>query len=146
MAGVHLRVVPLRRIDFSHVASGQTEEMVLAEGIDVSQGREVCLVVRTHSNLISASSGGSSTVGEIDVYAYLDGRTPEDPGVLFATTSLLGITQIIAGASVPGYLVSDLGTPTGALIKVLARGTRVDSFGANTIAADISVDVTVKSA
>jgi len=143
MAGIVLRVIPKRTLDFTSVSSGtgQAEEIVLAQGIDVSAWREVSLMVRAHSNAITA------TVGTIDIYAYLEGRTAEDPGILFASTAPVGtVVSLSSVNSAPYYQVASLGPNVGALIKIAAKGTRTASSGANTIRADISIDLSCKSA
>src|SRR6266542_1716504 len=50
MAGMVLRVVPKRTLDFTNVSSGsgQSQEIVLVQGIDVSDWREVSMMVRMH--------------------------------------------------------------------------------------------------
>lgn len=142
MAGTVIRVIPKRTLDFTSVASGsgQAQEIVLAQGIDVSAWREVSLMVRTHVNSFSGN------IGTIDLYAYLEGRTQEDPGILFATTTPLG--QVTIGSTTPAgtYAVTSLGSNIGALVKVVAKGTRVGSVAGNAIKADVSIDLSCKSA
>jgi hypothetical protein len=141
MAGTVLRVMPKRTLDFTSVSSGPSnyEEIVVAQGIDISQWREVSLMVRTHANSIVAS-------GQIDIFAYLEGRTSEDPGILFASTSPLGTVTIASGAVAPAYSIGSIGSNTGGMLKVVARGTRVTSFGTNALKADVSIDLSLKSA
>jgi hypothetical protein len=142
MAGMVLRVIPKRTLDFTNVSSGsgQAEEIVLAQGIDISPWREVSLMVRAHST----SFGGN--IGEIDIYAYLEGRTAEDPGILFATTSPLGLVAITSSTQAPSYTVNSLGNNLGAMLKIAAKGTRTSSSGTNLIKADVSIDLSLKSA
>jgi hypothetical protein len=145
MAGTVLRVIPKRTLDFTSVSSsaiGPTtgEELVLAQGIDVSGWREVTLMVRTHST----SFGGA--IGQIEIYAYLEGRTTEDPGILFATTAPLGTVTITSATVAPAYSVNGIGTNSGAMIKIAAKGTRTGSNGTNLIKADVSIDLSLKSA
>jgi len=142
MAGTVLRIVPKRTLDFTAVSSGsgQAEEFILAQGIDISAWREVTMMVRTHAT----SFGGS--IGQIDLYAYLEGRTSEDPGILFATTTPLGTVTINSSTTAPAYSVSALPSNTGGMLKIAAKGTRTSSSGTNTIKADISIDLSLKSA
>jgi hypothetical protein len=135
-------VIPKRTLDFTSVSSGtgQAEEIVLAQSLDVSEWREVSLMVRTHST----SFGGA--IGQIDIYAYLEGRTPEDPGILFATTAPLGTVTINSATVAPSYTVNTIGANTGALVKIAAKGTRTGSNGTNLIKADVSIDLSLKSA
>jgi len=142
MAGTVIRVIPKRTLDFTAVSSGsgQAQEIVLAQGIDVSAWREVSLMVRTHANSFSGA------IGQIDIYAYLEGRTQEDPGILFATTAPLGTVTISSGTAAGSYSVNTLGGNVGALVKIAAKGTRTNSTGANAIKADVSIDLSCKSA
>lgn len=142
MSGTVMRVIPKRSLDFTSVSSGsgQAQEIVLAQGIDVSTWREVSLMVRTHVNSFSGN------IGSIDVYAYLEGRTQEDPGILFATTTPLGTVTITNSTVAGSYSVTSLGSNIGALVKIAAKGTRTSSTGANAIKADISIDLSCKSA
>jgi hypothetical protein len=144
MAGSIVQVIPKRTLDFSAVSSGtgQAQEIVLAQGIDVSTWREASLMVRTHANSFSGN------IGQIDIYAYMEGRTPEDPGILFATTTPLGGTTVtINNSSLAGsYAVMSLPANIGAMIKVLAKGTRSSSATGNFIQATVSVDLSFKSA
>jgi hypothetical protein len=137
-----MRVVPKRTLDFTSVSSGpnNVQEVVLAQGIDVSDWREISLMVRTHSNSITNS------VGNIQIYAYLEGRTQEDPGILFATTTPQGTYTITASTPQQEYAVNALNANAGAMIKIVAKGTRVHSLTGNTIKADVSVDLSLKSA
>src|SRR5438552_13791562 len=109
MAGMVIRVIPKRTLDFSSVSSGsgQAEEIVLAQGIDISQWREVTMAVRTHANSFSGA------IGQIDINAYLEGRTTEDPGILFAQTTPAGGTgtvTITSGTGAGSYALVSCGT------------------------------------
>lgn len=142
MAGMVMRIMPKRTLDFTAVSSGsgQAQEIVIAQGIDISQWREASLMVRTHANSFSGN------IGQIDIYAYAEGRTAEDPGILFQTTSGQGTVTINSSTVAPSYSVTALPSNFGAMIKVVARGTRTSSTGANAIKADVSVDLSLKSA
>src|SRR5262249_19941928 len=142
MAGQVIRVIPKRTLDFTSVSSGsgQAEEIVLAQGIDISNWREVSMMVRTHS------TGFGGNIGQIDIYAYMEGRTPEDPGILFATTAPLGTVTINSSTVAPAYSVTSVGSNLGAMVKIAAKGTRTSSNGSNTILAAVSIDLSLKSA
>jgi hypothetical protein len=142
MAGTVIRVMPKRTLDFTSVSSGsgQAQEIVIAQGIDISNWREVSTMVRTHSTAFP------SAIGSIQINAYLEGRTSEDPGILFAATATAGQVTIDFSTVVPAYSVVSLGTNTGAMLKIAAKGTRTGSNAANTIRADVSVDLSLKSA
>lgn len=142
MAGMVLRVIPKRTLDFSSVSSGsgQAQEIVLAQGIDISQWREVSLMVRTHVNSFSGA------IGNIQIYAYSEGRTAEDPGVLFTTTTAQGTVTIDQTVVAGSYSVNALPSNFGSMIKIAAKGTRTNSTTGNFIKADVSIDLSMKSA
>lgn len=142
MAGTVLRVIPKRSLDFTAVSSGagQAEEFVLAQGIDISAWRETSMMIRTHATSFSGN------IGQIDIYAYLEGRTSEDPGILFATTTPLGVVTINSSTVAPAYVVTALPANAGAMLKIAAKGTRTSSIAGNLIRADISIDLSLKSA
>ena len=142
MAGTVIRVMPKRTLDFTAVSSGsgQAQEIVLAQGIDVSAWREVSLMVRTHANNLSGA------IGQIDILAYLEGRTAEDPGILFTSAANVASVTVNASTAAGTYVVQTLGGNVGAMVKVTAKGTRSGSTGANALKADLSIDLSCKSA
>jgi hypothetical protein len=96
--------------------------------------------VRTHTNSITQA------IGKIEVYGYMEGRTEEDPGILFASVTALGTVTIDNNTVAPSYTVNSIGSNFGSMIKIAAKGTRTSSNAANSIKAEISVDLSVKSA
>ena len=138
MAGTVIRVIPKRTLDFSSVTSGQSEEIILAQGIDVSEWREITLMVRTHATTFSGA------IGNIQVYALLEGRTNEDPGILFVTTTALGTVTIDSTTVAPAYSVNGIPSNAGSMIKIAAKGTR--TAAGTSIKADVSIDLSLKSA
>src|SRR5688572_21593077 len=99
MSGMVMRVMRKRTLDFSAVMSGQAQDIVIAQGIDVSEWREAALMVRTHVNSFTGATG------KIEILAQLEGRTDEDPGILFATTSFFGVVTIDNTVTAPAYVV-----------------------------------------
>ena len=142
MAGTVMQVIPKRTLDFISVLSGipQAQEIVLVQGIDISAWCEVFLMVRVHSNSIPGA------IGTIQVYGYLEGRTSEDPGLLFTTAAPLGAVTIDNTTVAPSYAVNTIPSNAGAMMKVACRGTRTGSTGTNLIKADVSIDLSLKSA
>jgi hypothetical protein len=140
MAGTVLRVMPKRTLDFTSVSSGMTEEIVVAQGIDISQWREVSLMVRTHANTIPGTG-----MGYIYINAYLEGRTSEDPGILFAAATPVNSVTISGSTVAPAYsVVPCTNSPAGSMMKITAMGSRPSS-SSNLLRADISVDLSLKS-
>lgn len=138
MAGMVMQVMMKRTLDFTNVLSGSTQDVVLAQGIDISQWREVSLLVRAHSTSFGAA------VGSIAIYALQEGRTAEDPGVLFTSSAQTGTVTIDNSTTAPMYAVNALPSNFGSMVKIVAQGKRVAT--GNNIRADISVDLSMKSA
>ena len=143
MAGTVIRVMPKRTLDFTSVQSGtaSAEEIVLAQNIDVSMWREVSLMVRTHS-----SGFPGANIGKIEIYALMEGRTPEDPALLFTTTTQLATVTIDNTVVAPSFTVNGVTSPFGSMLKIAAKGTRTSSNGTNQIQAAVSIDLSCKSA
>ena len=141
MAGVVLQVVPKRVLDFSNLASGTTQDLVLAQGIDISQYSEVSLMVRVHDNSGTWPSLGTP---KIEIFGQTDGRTFEDPGLLFAGSTLLGTATVASGTAQAAYFVNSLGSNVGSMVRIVARGTR--GGATNTVKATLSVDISAKTA
>jgi hypothetical protein len=139
MAGSVIRVQRRRVFNFGAVSIGQSQEVVIAHGIDVSEWPDVAIGVRAHST----NFGGA--LGNVQIYAYCDGRTDEDPNILFATTTPLGVATIDNTTVTPAYMIRSLGPNLGGLIKIAAKGTRTSSASNNNISATVSVDVFCKS-
>lgn len=138
MAGIVMQIVPKRTLDFNNLANLTTEDIVLAQGIDVSQWREVSLMIRVHATTLT-------TVGTITLFAQTEGRTAEDPGVLFFDSTLRG-SQVLSNAQAVGfYTVNTVGTNLGSMIRVVARGNRT-TVGTTNMTVDVSVDLSLKSA
>jgi hypothetical protein len=135
-----MQVVPKRFIDFNELTSGSTQDIVLAQGIDISQWREASLMMRVHVNDVT------TTVGTILIFAQTEGRTAEDPGVLFYSSSQqLGTLTINNTITAPYYVVNGLGANIGSMIRVVARGNRTVT-GTQFLDATVSVDLSLKSA
>lgn len=141
MAGSVIRLVPKRPLDFTSVSSGSgaAEELVIAQGIDVSQWREASLMIRTHT-----SSFFNNIIGQIDINVYVEGRTSEDPGLLFATATPVSSASITASTPPGAYQVISCSSHTGAMLKIAARGTRTNSLSTNSLRADVSIDLSLK--
>lgn len=138
MAGMVMQVTPKRTLDFTNVLSGFTQDVVLAQGIDISQWREVSLMVRAHSTTFGAA------VGSIAIYAQAEGRTAEDPGILFVNSAQSGTVTVDNSTVAPMYTVGILPANFGSMIKIVAQGKRIAS--GNSIKADLSIDLSMKSA
>jgi hypothetical protein len=143
IAGTILTVCPKRTFDFSALAIGGSQEVVLTQGVDLSTWREASLVVRLHKNSFG------SYLGEIDVAVALEGRTDEESGMLFASplTTFYPITVASSAATFyVGKVFTSAGNTVGEMLKISVVGSRTSSGTANSIAADLSIDLVLKNA
>lgn len=138
MAGFRIPVVSKRKVDFTSVSSGGTEDLVLADRVDITRWRSVTLLV--------AISDQSTSAGSISILAIPQSWTEEDPGVSFLSTSTFGV--VIDGTTpAPAYLNSSLmmlgNGCMSAMARIVARGTKT---GAGALSASVSVELAVTDA
>lgn len=137
MPGQYYRlIVPRTTFDFSGLGSSQSQAIVLKRYIDVSQYRELTLVVRVHALTIGT--------GTINVYLLHEAPTAEDP-VYDATAGTpfawVGLTSSVVAPTVI------LGPPTlanvGSFLAIQVTAAQGSIVGA--LKATVSVDVSAKS-
>ena len=128
MAGKLLTVLPKRSYDFSNLIVGTTQQIVVAERIDISEYIDAVLAVRVNSLTI----GGLNTIA-LDLYG--DGFTRNDPSVAFRTSSpLFSSVQL----SISPWLLTYGGTVRGQYGIVVLTATRGQSGTMNvTLSADL---------
>ena len=89
MAGRILRIYPRNLISWSSAGANGQATIWLARSVDVSQWREVSLLVRTHAG---SNMGVMATYPTLQVYR--DGATGEDPATFFTEPTSLA-NQVI---------------------------------------------------
>jgi hypothetical protein len=124
----------MRQYDCSGLAVGTSQQITVAERIDVSEFIDCMLVVRVHSVALAASN---SMV--VDVYG--DGHSEEDSGLQFVTSSPLFTSQALSALTTP-YMLSYGGTVRGEFVSVVLTATKVS---ASSCRATISVDLILRS-
>ena len=72
--------------------------------------------------------------------------SPEDPALLFTTTTQLATVTIDNTVVAPSFTVNGVTSPFGSMLKIAAKGTRTSSNGTNQIQAAVSIDLSCKSA
>lgn len=107
MAGQFRSILPKRVYDFTNLALGASQQLIVAQRIDVSKYIDCMLAVRTHA----ASFAGGNGVN-LDVYG--DGYTGDEPGKTFLTATPLFSSPLLQNAS-------SITTPYGGTV----RGTYV---------------------
>ncbi len=75
MSGDIIRLVPKRVVDFSTLAIGSSQDLVLADRIDLTPWSDITMLARVHTHSLSNGAGS------ISILALPDGHTNEDPGL-----------------------------------------------------------------
>ena len=142
MAGVNMRLLGKKTLDFSKLVASQTQMLIVSNAINTMNYREGTLVVRVH--------GTKDITGDASIQVMLVRTAPteEDPATLFyqAEPTLLTVT-IDADTSAPTgeagtLLTGELPPNFGAYLGLAVMGVQASST--QTIKATISVDLTLK--
>jgi len=142
--GVHmgdshqLRVLPKTDYDLTGLGASGVARVTVAQGIDVTVGREVDFIVRLH-----AASYASGAL--IQVMAFTDAPTPEDPAVNFRGGAAVMAT-FTGGQNVAPALAApqQVTVPFGGFLGVWLVFTQ----GANgnvTLTCSLSIDLVIKA-
>src|SRR5262245_34022596 len=138
-------LVPKRLVSFDGMQVGlpQNQWLTLLDHVDISQWRELTLLVNVHSNNIG---GGNA----IYIYAVAQSVTPEDPALIFVDHfGIDDYVTIVAGPS-PAFFKHVISTPVtnafGDMIRIVAQSGRTSQNPADLINATISVALSVKAA
>lgn len=141
MSGILLSVVPKRVVDFSTLlAPGPaSEDLILADRVEITPWREVTVRVRLHSLSMPANAS-------IQVLVFPQSYTTEEPGLTFLANSSTDAAPFTTSTAAPTMVAVALpmlsGGPFASLARVVARGVRGATAG--TIQAALSVDFAVK--
>ena len=144
MDGEIIQVVPKRNLDFTTLGVGDTQQVVLADRVDIVQWREVTMMVMVHNHSLANGAG------TINIWATPESRSAEDPGLTFLYTSVTPGTLIDGSKPSPTYLTKALAgfnagfggvINFGDMLRVMATGSRV---AAGAITATISVNISGK--
>ena len=140
MAGSIIQILPKCNLDFSALRTSTTEDVVLADHVDLVPWREVTVRTRVHSNAVAASAGN------IQIMAVPQSWAPDDPGLTFLETTLAAAATIDSTVPVPSLFNTALATAAAHGfadgLRILARGSR---SAAGTIRAELSIELEVKS-
>src|SRR6266498_3972515 len=85
MPGYILPALPKRVVDFATLATGSTEDLILADRIPLLHWRELTLRMQISSHSLGP---GGSWVGRIKTMVSPQSWTQEDPGVQFLPTPM----------------------------------------------------------
>jgi hypothetical protein len=117
-----LPILPKRFLDFATLAVGTTQEVTLADRVELLHWRELTLTVRVHSHTMSFSNF-------VQINVYPQSWTAEDPGAQFINVSATSV-QITSSTPSPGVLVLTIPTLGLNAIGAMARITAFGSKGA----------------
>jgi len=154
MSSARIPVVAKRKLDFTSLANGSTQDLLLADRQELTSWSYASLLVAISQHTLSNGAG------TISILAIPQSFTDEDPASLFLSTiafapeflpnttaPTFGV-QIDSNTPSPGYLNTNLpmlgANCVGAMVRIIARGTRTASAG--TLQADVSVELAVTDA
>lgn len=139
--GRALPVLPKKFLDFSTLPVGGSQEIVLADRIELLHWRELTLTVRVHSHTLTGSN-------QIFIAVYPQSWTSEDPGIQWITAGTSTSIAIVASTPSPGLLTLVVPTLTGSQpIAAMARITALASrAGAGTMSAVLTLGFSAKIA
>ena len=136
MAGRVVNVIPRTSFAFNGTASSISTQAIGPRAIATPDWVGGVLMVRVHSATISTTASIAITVKNVSI-------SPDDPNILFNTTTTNASISLLTGApagNVAGGLqTAVLTTPIGSMLAVYLTLTQGATAGASTV--DISVDL-----
>ncbi len=138
MPGQVIRIQELNKFSFDDLDDAGVVDVVLAQHVGVGQATMATLMVRAHSGTIADNAMS------LEVIAFPDGHTAEDPATDFQSGTELGSVTLTTTTGVDGvYLTDELTAGSmGGMINVILRATQ--SSPQDTLNARISVDLCLK--
>jgi len=135
MAGQIINAIPPRLFDFSPLANGATQDIIVSNAIDVSEWPDASLLVRV--NDVSRLLGG-----DIVITVYYVSPTDDDPGIQFLSTDYSGAQILLySGTPSPSLLTAPVYSPLGTALQIVITGMR--NTASVDVAAVFSIDVKV---
>src|SRR5690242_16398185 len=92
MAGAVLPVIPKRFLDFATLPLNTSEDVVVADRVNLVHWRELHLRAEFHSTTLPTGSS-------IQIIVFAQSWTPEEPGLEFLDTISAGSVTLTAGAA-----------------------------------------------
>jgi hypothetical protein len=121
MAGTIISAVRKRLYDFSGVASGTTQEIIVADQIDLLQWTQVAFLLQVHSS--------NTFNGTMNVVIFGQSLSMDDPGLDFVDRSL-SVSKLIDGTvSAKTYFVIPYLDTVPPMARVVIQGNKT-SVGA----------------
>ncbi len=138
MSGVTIRAVPRRVVDFGGLITNLTEDLVLADRVDVRHWLELTMLVQVHVHSL-LNGAGTITIG-----AFNQSLSSEDPDVTFVGATAVGSLTLDSFTGSPAYAAVPLSpiADVGDMVRLVASATRTQS---GTLNATISVNISAKN-
>lgn len=134
MSGEIIRAVPKQSVDFGTLATGATEEIILADRVLAVHWRIQIMLIQVYTHSLA---GGAGT---IKMGLYPQAVSPDDPGITFIDPDSLQTLTMNSSTPSPAFLRFVFPPPTTPLIRIVAIGTRVAAGQLNaTVSAAMSV-------
>lgn len=138
-----LPVLPKSVLNFATLPNPGTQEIVLADRVELLHWRELTLKVRVHSHTLT----GSNTIA-IKVWGM--SWTPEEPGFQFPVASTTNVVTLSSSTPNPGMLslsIPTLGAFGSGAIPGMARFTALGSrASAGSMQAALTLELSTKEA
>jgi hypothetical protein len=143
MPGTQYFAVRKTLYDFASLPGSGSASLVIARAVDVSQYALADMILRVHSVNLAGSAG----TGSIQLLAYTEAPTTEDPGTEFvlgsANANSISI-NLTTSYTTPTVNYISLATPFGAYLRLVLKGTQPSS-AFTTFQVTISADLIPKS-
>jgi hypothetical protein len=145
MAGTTLMLFNRRLVDCTPITNGGTQDQIMTRYLDISPWREATLLLRVHSTNITTSGH------VIQIILQFISLSPDDPSLDFviplpaapATTDVAAVAEVQQGMVTPRLIRAPVAANAGTGLRLLARGYKTGSGGAN-LSAVLSADLSLK--
>jgi hypothetical protein len=132
-------LVPKRVLDFTGLSSGSTEDLILADRVELLHWREVTAQIRVSTHSLSSGAG------TIAIRAAAQSWTEEDPTLAFFDDSNAWSVTITSATPSPAYLTFTIPTSGTACLGHMARFTaRGNRTAAGALSAQLSLELSLK--
>lgn len=135
MAGYTMSAVPKRTVDFAGLGAGLTQQLILADRVDLLQWREVTMLVNVYNHSLASGAG------TLRIIAFGQSISADDPSLDFIDSTNFFAVSLNSATPSPAYIpLGDLFHP---MVRVVAEGTRT---GTGALNVTVGVDFSVKDA
>ena len=115
MAGYTISAVPKRTVDFAGLDAGLTQQLILADRVDLLQWREATMLVNVYSHSLASGAG------TLRIIAFGQSISADDPSLDFIDSANVFAVTLNGSTPSPAYL--PLGKLFHPMVRVVAEGT-----------------------